>query len=393
MNTAEYGVLLRFAVLALVSAMAWIATLVFAYPDDKLADPTSLYTLLVVAIVVLAMCVLLEQTLLLNEDIKEALSTTVYPQRLRIPMRVNFREYVEVWLAWWFISQLFFCAGVVYESGVIRHLLLVPLVLFAFSIDCLFDASARTRYFSIVALWIITTIVAFFPTRDWAPQHASVVWTELRVVLFFVSIMVRDYISPANVYANINTDVNAERVRSLHQQLFGADSDLESGDKRVSRVVSIVDAYDRIDNEMLRVREFIWLSAWILVSPMYIVLLLFPLAMFAAVYAGRRDTRLINNEASETRKQHPVPAQPAASVVVPLVASTRSTTTTTASERELSMGLPQSITLRRTVAPPAAALPPIVQQLAAQPPPSSSTAPTQPVNKTSSGVVVKHEVF
>lgn len=312
MNIGELGIRLRNTILTLVVCLTLAVNLVFAVAT--LVEPISLYTLLVYFVLLYALVMLLEQQMLRDEDVKEAMTTHVYPARMRTPLRVGFLPYVGVWLLWWLLTQLFFDAGLVFENGFVIQLLLVPLAITALAIDSVYDPAPQIRHCVIAALLVVTAVALFFPTRMWAPQHTGALATAVRAVLYFFTILAHDYVSPANVYANLGTE-QSQMQKTLQQQLYdNNDADLEAGNdsrqRRSVRVLSIVDAYQRIDEETLRVREFIALSSWLLVTPLAISLLLFPLAIGATFYAGRRQ-KWRTVDVTEEHKVHPVP------VVVP----------------------------------------------------------------------------
>jgi len=253
------------------------------------------------------------------------------------------------------------------ERGLLAQLLLMPLVLAALSADAIFELSARRRHYIVVVLLVATLAALFFPTRAWAPQHSGALETTVRVILYFVAILLHDYISPPSVYVNLSAEP-------------ALNADVEVADEhRRSRIAQIFDAYERIDGETMRVREFIALSAWVLVTPLYLVLLVYPLAIAAAIYTGRR--RVV--DATEVVKLHPVPPPqqpPPPPLVVPLSPPQHMQSELTGD------ALPTRLVLPRNRRPAAVAFVP-----AAEPPPP--TTPPPPAAAPSSTIVVKRTVY
>ena len=374
MNVGDLGLRLRNTALGLVAFVSIIANIVFI--ANNLDDAISRYTLLVYLLFMMALVALLEQTVIRDEDVREALASNVYPARVRTPMRVSFTPYIAVWLLWWFVSQLVYApaqlefeADDTHAGALFALILLVPLVLLALSLEALFDFAPRRRNFIIMALLVATVIALFFPTHEWAPQRSNGVWTAVRVVFYFFSILGHEKISPPNVYANIGSDptpANNEEHDVEAQRLT---------EKRRARVYLILDAYDRIDTETLRVREFIALSAWVLVVPVYLLLLIYPLSIAATIYAGRRDKARVVDP-TEMQKVHPLPT----TIVLPTSAASVAAATHTMPRYD-SEQLPAKITLPARRAAAAAALPQPTSPAPAQPP-STNTATTLPGTPT-----------
>lgn len=314
MNVGELGVSLRNMVLRIVVFLTLIVNLIFI--TYTLLDPVSLYALLVYLAVLFLLVALLEQTLIRDEDVRDALSTSIYPAQLRTPMRVAFLSFVGAWLLRWFVTQLFFDADLLFDNAFVGQLILVPLVLFALSIDCLFEITPVQRHYVITLLLLVELMTLFFPTRAWAPQEAGHAGTALRDMLYFASILWRDYKQPSNVYANLSAEAAQHLdIRPLNQHLF----DMENGtieptnyERRRARVASIIDAHDRVSSDGVRSREFVALSAWILVTPLFIAVLLFPLALASILYSDRKrqqHRRVVDT--TEVHKAHQPPPPPA----------------------------------------------------------------------------------
>lgn len=281
MNFDDIGVRLRNTVVSLVVCLTLIVNLVLSIAT--LAEPISLYTLLIYALLIYALDLLLQHAVAVD-DVKEAMQTKEYPARFRTPLTVEFTAYVAIWLAWWFVSQVFFDAGLVFEQGFMLQLVLVPLVILALSINTVFETRAVYRRYIVVVLLFVSAVTLFFPTFSWAPQHNGALSTVLRVVLYFVSILIQDWLVPANNYASVPAPGDE----------YVDNGDLESGlaEKRHLRIASIVDTFERISEERWRAREFIALSAWILITPLVITLLLFLVSVAATFERSRRHVTL-----------------------------------------------------------------------------------------------------
>lgn len=304
----EFGSRLRNTILTIVIGLTWVVNIVFA--SFSLGDPVSLYALLVFFIVLFILSLLLEHTMINEDDVSEALSGQIYPSRIRTPLRVGYTPYIAVWLCWWFVTQLFFNAGLVFEYGYITQLLLLPLVVAALSVNSgIIEASLRVRRYILIMLLIVTALTLFFPTRAWAPQHVYALHTVVRVMIFFGMIMLNDSVTPANIYANLSADAGPVAKASprgmLTQHLAGASIEDGTIEIRKAKIASIVEAYARIDEESTRVTEFIALTAWLLVTPLAAVLLVSMLAIAATFYNGRR--RAMRVSAREAQKENSLP--------------------------------------------------------------------------------------
>lgn len=331
MNFNSLGAPLRNTVLVLVVCLSVIVNIIFC--AATLSDPLSLYTLLAYVLILGALTLQLESTLVYESDIKDALAANVYPARFRTPLRIAFHAYVLVWLAWWFVSQMFFDAGVVYAHGYVVQLVLVPLLFLTYSYDVPLSLPAKYRRAVVNALLFVTLVALFFPTFGWAPQHAAAWQPALRVLLYFLSIAVHDFSTPANAHVALSTGGGGGSPRSrrlLHQVLNGNEDpnddahDPELGDlqeRRRLRIQSIIDAHERIDEETARAREFIAESAWILVTPLAIVLLLFPLALFTLLRISARR-RYAAHQLHVQREEVKVHSPPPPPPVVPVAAPT-----------------------------------------------------------------------
>ena len=256
----------------------------FLFLAFSLLDPVSLFGLFFFS-VFLYLVVLVFERSVIQPDITEALSTQVYPARFRAPLNSEFSTYILVWLAWWIISQLFFDAGVLYEHGFVLQFVLIPLVTFAIGVNMFSDSAARYRRYVNLALLFVTFVTLFFPTTSWAPQHANIFFTGLRGCLYFLSLLTFEYTSPGNFHV----DVSSAKV---HRHEFGHRAVLLADEKderhRGICVDTAVEMVQKIYDEKWRPREFVAMSAWILVTPMSITLMLYFATLFATIGTSRR---------------------------------------------------------------------------------------------------------
>ena len=108
---------------------------------------------------------------------------------LQLPFFDNVLPYVAVWLLWWLATSLLFHAKIVSKHGLPGQLALLLLVLI-FALLRFVLRLKPTAFWIIVIrflLRVISCTLIFFPTRDWAPQHASWMGTVARVTLFFLA--------------------------------------------------------------------------------------------------------------------------------------------------------------------------------------------------------------
>ena len=273
------GAGMRKIVLRIVAALSLLVNLVFAIAT--LAKPLSLYTLLVYSLMLAVIGVLLEQTAIDRGELRAALASDVYPALIRTPAGSGFTLYVGAWLAWWIVSQLFSNAGVVFERNIVSTIVLVPLVLAALASYAVYTVKSKTRRALLFAVRIATLVVLFFPTRSWAPQYNSALATSIRATLFFVALLVLDSLKPPQLYADVD---NFAQDRSTDQERAEL---AQVSDERQRSADAILDAHRRIDTELDRQREFVSLTAWILVTPLVVAGLLFPLALVSFFYSIR----------------------------------------------------------------------------------------------------------
>lgn len=317
MNFNTLGLPLRNTVLTLVFLLSVIVNIIFC--AATLSDPLSLYTLAAYLVVLGALGLQLENTQLADGDAKDT--------RLRTPLRVSFFAYVLVWLAWWFISQMFFDAGVVFAQGYIVLVILVPLIFLQYSYDVPLNLPPKYRRFVVYALLFVTGLALFFPTFGWAPQHVNAWQPALRVLLYFLSILTHAFNVPLSAHIALPSGTSPRSSKPL-QQVLTEDpnddpNDVEMGDiqeRRRIKLQSDIDARERIEEEVQRTREFIAESAWILVTPLAVVLLLFPIVILALMRNSARRRHVIHQQSvlSEEIKVHSPPPPIPAPVVQPV---------------------------------------------------------------------------
>lgn len=241
----ELRIQLRKMRFSLVLGLSFIVHLIFT--ACGFATAVGLYTLLAYTILI---CMLSYALNWLGADRTDLIQTaSFYPMRVQTPLHVEFLPFIGSWLAWWTITELFKSALILYRDTILWQFFFFPaLVVLVTWLRSSSAGIARVLGKSSVPLLILqiaTIATLFFPTRSWAPQHSEPFITSARVLLFFISILLYDYLRPANTQV----------TKDLEHQ------------------ASIVSAYENVANEHSRALEIASLNAWILVSPFIVGLL------------------------------------------------------------------------------------------------------------------------
>lgn len=273
------GQVVRDYTLGLAFTLAIVTHVVFnAASLDK---AISLYVLFVFLLLSSALLVLVDAATTTKIDVRRALNSTSYPATLRAPVSAGFVFYIGAWLLWWVITQLFRSAGVVYTRNFMLAIV-APLVLAVATTRGLWRVGATLRKVLVDALLVALLFSLFFPNHDWAPQMAGTVGSMLRVIAYFLLVYVLDYLIPPVIYVEIDRQSDVDVLQR---------NDLEAGESaRHIRMDAVLEAQRAIVRERARQSEIVALSAWILVTPLYVSLLL-SVPVVALVLADRGQAR------------------------------------------------------------------------------------------------------
>lgn len=294
MNTAtnsltlgeELRVRLRKMRLTLIFFLSFVVNLVLA--AFGLATPIGLYTLLVYAALLWLLSALMSCVGIDQRELHDAMRNRAQTARVRTPLHVEFVPYVGMWLAWWIVTELFRAARIVYTNNVLLQFFFFPALVLCTTYAQSWPVRRSIADCAVLVLQIATAVVLFFPAQAWAPQHTNTLATTGRALVYFFALMLFDYVRPATLDAeacrSLKTDNDAllRRLMRDDDELDSTGSDdctaLEQGigradmQQRRESLVQILVAHERLTREHARAYQIAVLNAWILVSPMIVVL-------------------------------------------------------------------------------------------------------------------------
>jgi len=294
------GARVRRLVLGTVLFMTLAVNVIFGI--CTLVNPTSIYAILVLGLLLGAINWLAEHTLVDAEEVVEAVLSNAHPALLRAPICIPYTWIVGTWLAWWIVTQLLFQVGIVYGHSLVGTIIIVPLLIGVMALR-IFASALELRsveQWLLFFVQIVTNTLFFFPSTDWAPQYIGVVMICVRVVLFFLVIMLATFVEPPQWDVSLDEprpvlEAEAE-IRSLMQNLL---NDPETGTTqqqrlRYERARAMLHAHARITQENRRVRATVAVSAWVLVLPLTVVLFTYPCLLIALIYDAAKAKRTRN---------------------------------------------------------------------------------------------------
>jgi hypothetical protein len=297
------GARVRRLVLGTVLFMTLAVNVIFAI--CTLVNPTSIYAVLVLGLLLGGIHWLAEHTLVDAEEVVEAVLSNAHPALLRAPICIPYTWIVGTWLAWWFVTQLLFQVGIVYGHSLAGAIVIVALLIGVMALR-IFASALEMRSLEAWLLFFVqltTYVLFFFPSTDWAPQYIGALLVCARVVLFFVGIMLATFVEPPQWDVSLDEprpvlEAEAE-IRALMQNIL---NDPESGTTqqqklRYERARAMLHAHARITQENRRVRATVAVSAWILVVPFTVVLFVYPCLLIALIYDAAKAKRTRNTSA------------------------------------------------------------------------------------------------
>jgi hypothetical protein len=394
---------LRKTRLCLVLSLTLITNFVLAVTG--LVSPVGLYALLIYSMLVWLLASVLVRAGADEQELRAALNSAASGSRVvrvRTPLHVEFTPYVAAWLAWWVVSELFRAALIVYDNVALVQYVLVPVLVLATtwvrSRWTLSKSRARrtTADVLLALLFAITTVLFFFPTLAWAPYHQSALATTVRVLLFFGTIQLYDYAYPARAYVPL---VGAQDDQLHHDKLLerlegGASGSGAPPDTTSERLEQVAAAYMLVSAEHSRAHEIATLTAWVLISPLIvaIVLLVLVVPIFLSGVGHRATTPLPTPEktretlrpSSEARADPSTPTQTSTSTATsaqPRAAATiRPLLANSFAQNQAHLSSSPSIgTSLRSLAPTPPALPTATPQPQQDPAPRDISMPTKRV--------------
>jgi hypothetical protein len=306
------GARVRRLVLGIVLFVSLAVNVIFAI--CTLVNPVSLYAVLLLALILGAVGYLVEFTLADAEEVADAVMSDMHPALLRAPVCVSYEWVVGAWLAWWFITQLLWAADLVYQPSLVTSIVLVPLLL----LYMLLRTLSRTRelWSSLESLLLLAIQLGsfgslFFPTVEWAPQYIGVLRVCVRVVLFFVGVMLATFLEPPHWDVSLDDDddgddssdtaarpvlsIERDVKRLMHSTVYDAESGLGAASaqrqRRFERARAMLAAHARTAAEHRRMRTTVALTAWVLVLPLRVVLFVYPLLLFTMIYDAAKAKR------------------------------------------------------------------------------------------------------
>lgn len=307
------GARVRRLVLGIVLFTSLAVNVVFAI--CTLVNPVSLYALLVFALIIAAIGYLVEFTLADAEEVADAVMTDIYPALLRAPVCMSYEWIVGAWLAWWLVTQLMWAADIVYQRSIVTSLIIVPLLLLYMLLRVLSRTLewASQESFLVLAIQLVTFAALFFPTTEWAPQYSGVVGVCVRVVLFFIGVMLATFLEPphwdvllddpvADSATSTGAPATADsqplarielEIKALMQNtLFDVEGvSTQQRQRRFERARAMLAAHARTGAERRRMRNTVALTAWVLVLPLQVTAFVYPLLLGSMILDNAKAKR------------------------------------------------------------------------------------------------------
>ena len=296
------GARVRRLVLGIVLFASLAVNVVFAI--CTLVNPVSLYAVLVFALIVSAIGYLVEFTLADAEEVADAVMSDVHPALLRAPVCMSYEWIIGAWLAWWIVTQLMWAADIVYQSSLVSSLIVVPMLLAYMVLRLVGRASAELwtlpETLLLLAIQLVTFTTLLFPSTDWAPQYISVLAVCARVLLFFAGVMLATFLEPPHWDVSLDDEprpflsVETEIKNLMQNALLDNDSTASSQQRqrRFERARAMLAAHARTAVEQRRMRNIVALTAWVLVLPLRVVLVVYPLLLAAMIYDSAKTKRV-----------------------------------------------------------------------------------------------------
>jgi len=282
----ELRVRLRNMRLTLVFFLSFVVNLVLA--AFGLATPIGLYTLLIYAALLCLLSALMSCVGIDQRELHHAMRNRAQTTRVRTPLHVEFVPYVGMWLVWWIVTELFRAARIVYANNVIIQFFFFPALVLCATYAQSWPVRRSIADFAVLVLQIATAVVLFFPAQAWAPQHTNTLATTLRALVYFFALMLFDYVRPATLDAEASRSLKTDND-ALLRRLMREDDELDSNgsddstaleqgvgraelQQRRENLVQVLVAHERVTREHARAYQIAVLNAWILVSPLVVVL-------------------------------------------------------------------------------------------------------------------------
>ena len=317
---AAVGARVRRLVLGIVLFTSAAVNVIFAV--CTLVNPISIYAVFVFGLLLAVIGWLVEYTLADAEEVAEAVLSNMHPALLRAPVCMSYEWIVGTWLAWWFITQLLFAAGVVYSHSLVGPIIVMPLLFGAVAVRVFAGALEMRALESwlLLLLQLATYTLLFFPCADWAPQYIGLALVCARLALFFTGIMLITFLEPPQWDVSLDDTRPAHNVEvEIRNLMKNAIYDPESASQhlqtaRFERARAMLAAHARITREHRRMRTTVALTAWVLVMPLTIIMVAYPCLLIALVYESAKAKRA---HAAPPASDLPAPSELIASTSVP----------------------------------------------------------------------------
>lgn len=297
------GARVRRLVLGIVLFTSLAVNVIFAV--CTLVNPISIYAVFVFGLLLTVIGWLVDYTLADAEEVAEAVMSNFHPALLRAPVCMSYEWIVGTWLAWWCVSQLLFSAGIVYGHSLVGSIIVVPVLVGVIGLRVFASALEMRSLESwlMLTLQLATYTLLFFPSTDWAPQYIGIPMVCARVVLFFIGIMLASFLEPPVQDVSLDGaagddgsrpvhDVETEVRRLMNNSLYDAESGgHQQQAARFERARAMLGAHARITREHRRMRNTVALTAWVLVLPLPVVAIAFPVLLVALIYESAKSKR------------------------------------------------------------------------------------------------------
>jgi hypothetical protein len=310
------GARVRGLVLGIVMLASLAVNLVFAVAT--LNNPFSAYALCAFGGILAIIGWLVHYTVVDIEEVAEVVLTNIHPALLRAPVCIAYEWYVGTWLAWWFVTQLFYQCGIVYEHTMVGTIILAPLVLVTLLVRVFATSlviNPKLESWMLIFTQITTYTLLFFPSPNWAPQYNSTPMIALRILLYTLASIQLDFLEPPQWDISLDeplrlrdSEVNVHNFLkdSIKQELGNSTQQMA----RLAKAQAILSAHAHVNHENRRMKTFATLTTWILVLPIVVVGAIYPVFVVLSIYDAAKNTRRRALVVSQAQPSVAIPLQP-----------------------------------------------------------------------------------
>jgi len=278
----------------------------FLFSITTLAHPFAVGVLFVLVVALHAVASTSGSAELARQSARAALTAPTYPTTIDNSRTIGngYALYIGAWLAWWIITQLVFDAGTAYDSALVSHIGVAPLVAALAVQHGLTKTGGALHGYTLAALRALTFVAFFIPSVAWAPQHGSAATTSVRVVLYFSALALFEYVAPAQTRAYLDAAPGGDAA-CLVDELDAAEL-AQVSDERVRCAQALMYAENAAAREQARQVRHVTSAAWVLVLPLVPLLVLYVPSVATFIYAHRRQaTRAPPKSAARRSMQAP----------------------------------------------------------------------------------------